>query len=165
METLRLTEHFRLGEFIKSETAECLGIDNRVPSQFVPRLENLCRQVLEPLRQWAGEPVEIASGYRCPELNRRVGGVPSSQHTLGMAADIRLPLTDATWADGKRHTDMKKAREWMEFIIGNTDFDQLIMETANRKDFWLHVSCQPDIKKNRHKVVRFMLKSRPTPAL
>lgn len=158
METLRLSEHFLLGEFIKSETADRLGIDNRPPSDFVPRLENLCRQVLEPLREWAGEPVVITSGYRCPELNRRVGGVPSSQHTLGLAADIHLPLTDAAWGDGHRHTDMVKGREWLDFIVNHTDFDEVIMETSDRKDFWLHVSCQPDLDKNRHKVIRFMLK-------
>jgi len=46
---------------------------------------------LEKLRAQAGTPVVIHAGYRCPEHNAAVGGVPRSEHTLGLAADIVLP--------------------------------------------------------------------------
>ena len=46
---------------------------------------------LEKLRAQAGTPVVIHAGYRCPEHNAAVGGVPHSEHTLGLAADIALP--------------------------------------------------------------------------
>lgn len=43
---------------------------------------------LEIIREKAGEPVYINSGYRCPAYNKKVGGVDNSYHTKGMAADI-----------------------------------------------------------------------------
>lgn len=45
---------------------------------------------LEEIREAAGKPVYINSGYRCPEYNERVRGVKNSYHTLGKAADIRI---------------------------------------------------------------------------
>lgn len=48
----------------------------------------LVRKVLQPLRDLYGKPMKVNSGYRCKELNEIVGGVPSSQHRLGEAADI-----------------------------------------------------------------------------
>lgn len=48
----------------------------------------LVRSLLEPLRDAYGKPMTINSGYRCPELNDLVGGVPTSQHCKGEAADI-----------------------------------------------------------------------------
>ncbi len=92
-------------------------------------------------------------------LNVKVGGAYASQHTLGEAADIRLPLTSYTgWDDNKRHTDMETARKWFDFLEHHTDFDQLIMETSNGKDYWIHVSCRKNRKKNRHQVIRYLKK-------
>ena len=45
---------------------------------------------LEKLRALAGTPVVVHAGYRCPEHNTAVGGVPHSEHTSGLAADIAL---------------------------------------------------------------------------
>ena len=88
---MKLSEHFDLNEFTRSATADRLHIDNSIPEEFIPNLKNLCQQVLEPLREHFGIPVIISSGYRCPALNRAVGGVPNSQHLKGEAADIILP--------------------------------------------------------------------------
>lgn len=155
MTNLQLTEHFNLIEFERSSTALANGIDNSVPSQFVPVLQQLCKECLEPLRAFAGQPVIIGSGYRCPQLNLKVGGVYASQHTLGEAADIQIPKTPYTeWSDGKAHTDKKILNRWFEWIIDNTDFDQTIIETSNGKDFWIHVSCRKNKSKNRHQVLR-----------
>jgi uncharacterized protein YcbK (DUF882 family) len=46
---------------------------------------------LEALRALAGVPVIVHAGYRCPRHNQEVGGVPGSEHTLGMAADVAVP--------------------------------------------------------------------------
>ena len=156
MQQLKLSAHFTLAEFERSATATALGIDNSCPSQFVPTLQQLCKTILEPLRAYinlpenkmpspAGEgrgeaPVIISSGYRCPLLNLKVGGVYASQHTVGEAADIRVP-------------DMDTARQWFDWLQHNVDFDQLILETANGKDFWIHVSCRKCMKRNRHQVI------------
>lgn len=156
---MKLTPHFTLQELTHSDTALQLGIDNTPDSTATENLQNLCRQVLEPLRQHLGTPVTISSGYRSPRLNQAVGGAPGSQHLTGEAADIRLPLTPYLCSDGLPHTDTARGREWMLWLMDNTDFDQLIWETANRKDYWIHVSCRRDRSQNRHQVIRFLLKS------
>lgn len=160
MTKLQLTAHFTVAEFERSATANTLGIDNTVPSQFIPRLEQLCKVILEPLREFAGQPIIIGSGYRCPVLNLKVGGAYASQHTLGEAADIHIPLNDySDWDDNKRHTNMDLAKKWFEWIITHTDFDQAIMETANGRDYWIHVSCKKNRSKNRHQVIRDLRKN------
>lgn len=156
---MKLTEHFTLEEFEKSSTAAALNIDNTVPSQFIPVLQQLCQEILEPLRRFVGQPIVISSGYRCSQLNIKVGGAYASQHTLGEAADIRLPLTSYTaWDDNRRHTDLETARKWFDWLERNTDFDQLILETSNNKDFWIHVSCRKNRRVNRHQVIRYLKK-------
>ena len=151
---IQLSEHFSLEEFQRSTVATAHGIDNTVPVQFIPTLEQLCRTILEPLREYAGQPIIINSGYRCSTLNIKVGGVYASQHTLGEAADIRLPQTEYTsWKDHQRHTDMDTAHRWFNFLKEHTDFDQLILETKNGLDYWIHVSCRKNRKKNRHQVI------------
>ena len=156
---LQLTEHFTLAEFERSATATACGINNSVPPQYVPVLQQLCKEVLEPLRSFVGKPIIISSGYRCNQLNVKVGGAYASQHTLGEAADIKLPLTSYTaWDDNKRHTDLEEARRWFDWLENHTDFDQLILETSNGKDFWIHVSCRRNRKANRHQVIRYLKK-------
>lgn len=148
--TIQLSEHFTLKEFENSAVAQAYGIDNTVPVQYIPTLQQLCHTVLEPLREFAGVPIIISSGYRCNELNVKVGGVYASQHTLGEAADIRLPRTPYTsWKDGRAHTDMEIARRWYTFLKEHTDYDQLILESKNGLDYWIHVSCRKNRAKNR----------------
>lgn len=159
MKDLRLTEHFTLREFERSAVAEANGIDNRVPSQFIPTLEQLCKTILEPLREFAQQPIIISSGYRCNQLNAKVGGAYASQHTLGEAADIRLPLTPYTaWDVNLQHTDMEIAERWFSWLQSHTDLYQLIMETQNGRDYWIHISCCKNKKANRHQVLRLTKK-------
>ena len=156
---MQLTEHFTLEEFTTSSTAKARGIDNSVSSQrVVDNLRNLCEKVLEPLRSYANQPITISSGYRCKALNKVVGGARNSQHMTGEAADIHIPLYDFKDSTGSRLTDIQLARDWMQWLTDNTDFDQLILETVNRRIFWIHVSCKRDRSLNRHQVIRFMQK-------
>lgn len=159
MTILRLSEHFTLAEFERSATAQAYGIDNSVPNQFIPALQQLCKTILEPLRAFAQQPIIISSGYRCNTLNVKVGGAYASQHTLGEAADIQIPKTPYTeWSDGKAHTDKAILNRWFGWIIQNTNFDQAIIETSNGKDFWINVSCRKNKSKNRHQVLRLTKK-------
>lgn len=136
MTNLHLTPHFTVAEFERSATAAANRIDNTVPSRYIPVLEQLCKTILEPLREFAQQPIIISSGYRCNQLNVKVGGAYASQHTLGEAADIHLPLTPYTaWDDNLQHTDMDIAKKWFDWIESHCNFDQLIMETSNDKDF------------------------------
>lgn len=125
-----LSEHFTLEEMCASATARELGIDNAAPAEVVPRLAALCVYVLEPVRALVGRPVTVHSGWRCPELNRAVGGVPSSQHMLGEAVDLTV--------DGL--SNMALAAAIRDSAI---EFDQLILE-SHHKDApasgWVHVS-------------------------
>lgn len=158
METIKLSKNFRLSEFAKSETAARMGLNNYPPKSVINNLKNLCETVLQPLRSHFGVPIVISSGYRCAALNAAVGGVPNSQHKFGEAADIHIPLMDVVLQDGKKHTDREIATRWLEWIRDNTDFDQLILETSNGMDFWIHVSCRPDHKRNRHQVIYYKVK-------
>ena len=159
MKNIQLSNHFTLHEFEHSATAEKYHIVNRVPQQYVPVLQQLCQEVLEPLRSFVGGPIVISSGYRCHLLNAKVGGAYASQHTLGEAADIQLPLTSRTVSDDNlHHTDMGIALQWFDWIECNTDFDQLILETSNGKDYWIHVSCRRNRRANRHQVISYLKK-------
>ena len=136
---MKLTEHFTLAEFERSATAARLHIDNRVPAELVPNISNLCEQVLEPLREHFQEAVYVTSGYRCPQLNKAVGGVANSQHMRGEAADI-CPIVggrpDSTSPEARR-----RLREWAEWIMDNCPFDQLLRERRGNS-CWLHVSLR-----------------------
>ena len=147
---MRLSEHFTLEEFERSQTAARLHIDNKVPAELVPNIKNLCELVLEPLREHFGEPIYISSGYRCPQLNRAVGGVPNSQHMRGEAADITpfgLSPDPSPVGEGRLVPDSsspearRKMREWAEWIMDNCPFDQLLRERSGNS-FWIHVSLK-----------------------
>jgi uncharacterized protein YcbK (DUF882 family) len=89
METDRITANFRYSEFTKSDTAARLHINNAITSWEVrDNIKALVDDVLQPLRDAWGGPLFINSGYRCLELNKAVGGVPTSQHVLGQACDV-----------------------------------------------------------------------------
>ena len=85
--TIQLSPNFNLSELIHSQTAIENAIDNTPDEKSLENLKNLCKNLLQPLRDKLGKPIHVTSGYRCKELNRIVGGVPTSQHVKGEAAD------------------------------------------------------------------------------
>lgn len=87
-----ISKDFSYSEFESSKIAEEKGICNVVRSFAVrDAIKSLVDNVLQPLRDIAGVPLHINSGYRCRELNAAIGGVPTSQHVKGEAADIAFP--------------------------------------------------------------------------
>lgn len=87
-----ITSDFSYREFEESATARRKGICNVITSVAVrDAVKELTETVLQPLRDRVGHPLRINSGYRCPELNKEVGGVATSQHVKGEAADIAAP--------------------------------------------------------------------------
>lgn len=122
---MQLTEHFTLAEFVRSETADRNHIDNTPSQEVVDNLRALCRNVLEPARVAFGEPIYITSGYRCPVLNKAVGGKPTSQHLRGEAADLQVK-------------GLQNLRSLYK-IIDRLPHDQLLYE-SNGTTKWLHIS-------------------------
>lgn len=102
MSRINLSKDFYLDDFTRSEAAARRGIVIAVEpdDQVFVYLQRLCTFVLQPLRDALG-PVTILSGYRPPEVNRLVGGAPTSQHVKGLAADIVVagytPLQVCEW--------------------------------------------------------------------
>ena len=84
----RISKNFTFEEFTKSDIAKAHHISNAITDWDVrDNIIALVDNVLQPLREEWNAPIFINSGYRCKELNELVGGVETSQHCLGMAAD------------------------------------------------------------------------------
>ena len=122
---MKLTEHFKLEEFTHSPTATQLKIDNSVPGDLMPNVK-LTAIKLELVRQALGKPIIITSGYRCPLLNARVGGVSTSAHTKGLAVDF--------------HSAYGTPKEICQRLIdAGVQFDKLIQEHNQ----WVHIGFSP----------------------
>lgn len=84
-----LSKNFDWKEFEKSDVAKAHHINNAIVDWEVrDNIKALVDNVLQPLRDAWGGPLFINSGFRCKELNELVGGVETSQHRFGMAADV-----------------------------------------------------------------------------
>ena len=88
---MQLSKNFKLSEFTHSKTAVKHNIDNTPSPSEVANLKILCEKLLQPLRDVYNKPMTISSGYRNEELNKKVGGVSTSQHMRGQAADVVVP--------------------------------------------------------------------------
>lgn len=135
---MNLTAHFTLPELTASNKASAMGIDNTAPPELVPRLV-LVAEMLERVRSTLNVPITVTSGYRCPALNRAVGGVTSSDHTQGHAADIVAPGYGTPYAICKL----------LAPLVGVLGIGQLILEGVKGKQ-WVHVSTRtPEKMSNR----------------
>lgn len=93
---MKLTDNFSLSEFEASDTAARLGIDNSIPKELMQNVVDLATwlQILRNrLTKHLGKPVSIivSSGYRCPKLNKAIGGSATSSHMSALAVDIKVP--------------------------------------------------------------------------
>lgn len=77
---MKMTLNFNLSEFYCKDGTP-------VPPVYISNVQELARN-LQVLRDHVGAPIHINSAYRHPEYNRRIGGVPNSQHLTASAADI-----------------------------------------------------------------------------
>ena len=124
-----MTKNFTLKEL----TATSTGLPNVPTEREKEKLKLLAEKVLQPLRELYGKPIIINSGFRGDAVNKAVGGVPTSQHRKGEAADLT--------------TGSKEGNEILfNLIKDNLEYDQLI----NEYDYsWVHVSytiCKPNRK-------------------
>jgi zinc D-Ala-D-Ala carboxypeptidase len=127
---MKLSQHFTLAELTASNKATQLGLDNTPPQELMPRLVRTA-EMLEKIRSTLNVPVTVTSGYRGPELNRAVGGVATSDHTQGHAADIVAPGYGSAY-------QVAKALAPMVSVLG---IGQLILEGVKGKQ-WVHVSTR-----------------------
>jgi zinc D-Ala-D-Ala carboxypeptidase len=140
---MKLSRNFSLNELIKSQTAVRLGIDNTPSDAEVGKLQELCRHILQPVRDHYAIPFAPSSGYRSVELCKAIGSSSKSQHAKGEAADFEVPGIDnydlACW------------------IRDNLDFDQLILEfykSGEPSSGWVHCSYKFG-EKNRKQCLTF----------
>jgi zinc D-Ala-D-Ala carboxypeptidase len=126
---MNLTLHFTLEELTFSSTATARGIDNTAPPNVAANLQKLAIG-LERVRAVLNAPLHIDSGYRSPELNQIVRGVPTSAHLAGFAADFICPEF------GSPLQIVEKIKE-----CGFIQFDQLIQEGT-----WVHISFAPAMR-------------------
>ena len=136
-----MTANFTLKELTNSMTARRMGFDEQFnPSDEVIRnLQLLAENILQPLRDAVGHPIQVQSGYRCIRVNTYIGGAKNSQHTYGQAADIE------DYINGNKFL-------YDKIIELNLPFDQLI----NEFDYdWIHVSYSD--RNRRQKLVAYKL--------
>ena len=139
-----MTKNFTLHEMTKSETALRHDLDNTPSQEVISNLQALAVNVLQPIRDHFARGVKVNSGFRHPEVNARVGGSRTSDHTRGMAADIEIPGVPN--------------HELAEWIKANLPYTQLILEFYTRgvpDSGWVHVSYDPaNLKKQDLTAIR-----------
>lgn len=87
---MRLSKNFDLDEFLVSQVAARRGIDMTPPPKVLENLKWFVPNYMQVIRDAAGAPIAISSGFRPPELNVIIGGSSSSAHMYGLAADFRV---------------------------------------------------------------------------
>ena len=154
---MKLSEHFGLAELCKTRT----GIENVPNEEQVNNLKRLCRWLEQlrlrynQMRNEKGEmrngneemrnevreyPIIINSGFRSPEVNKAVGGVPTSNHLTGCAVDIRC-------------IGMEQALRYAAILLdisdmSREDFDELLIE-QKRSVIWIHFAVRPSENRRR----------------
>ena len=139
---MKLSEHFSLAELTKTNT----GIENVPNEAQVENLKRLCRWLERLRKRWndkygdGDDPIIINSGFRSPEVNKAVGGVPSSNHLTGCAVDIRC-------------IGMEQALRYAAILLdisdmSREDFDELLIE-QKRSVIWIHFAVRPSENRRR----------------
>ena len=152
--SIHLSQHYTLGEMTKTGT----GIPNTPSRVIIENLRNICENWLEEMRydyntlyclklgedyetSKSVEPVIITSGFRSEDVNRAVGGSPTSNHLSGCAVDIRC----AGFEQAVRYATI------LLDIADDTrqDYDELFIERKKGGRYWLHFAVRPE--ENRRK--------------
>ena len=125
--------NFTFSELIKTDA----GLDNTPNDMNV--LSNICRLAafLQTIRNELHLPIIVNSGYRSKEVNEAVGGVSSSYHCKGLAADIKC-------------SDMDKLLTVLHSHL--MDIDQLGIYYNKNTQLWFHVGLAEDSKVPRTQI-------------
>ena len=150
LDGLRLSPHFTLAELTKTKS----GIKNVPNEAQVENLRRVCRWLERLRRRWnerygslspdSDEPIIINSGFRSAEVNKAVGGSPSSNHLTGCAVDIRV-------------CGMEQLLRYAVILLdisdeSKEDFDELLLERKGCV-MWLHFAVRPSGNRRRTKLL------------
>ena len=142
----KLSPHFTLGEMTTSNHKEVYNIPSH---EAIANLKRLCGWLEELRKRYNAkygvgeEPIRINSGYRSPQLNRKIGGAATSNHLTGCAVDIKV-------------SGMEQALRYAVILLDYSDeskqeFDELLIEKNRYGAIWVHFAVRP--KENRRKVL------------
>ncbi len=140
--------YFSLKELCASDVATKKKIDNWPSFTVVEHLSELTEKILEPLRSAWGSGIKVNSGYRCDALNRAVGGVSTSAHKQGYAADL-VP------SNGKIDEFGKFVKDWL--VRNKVKFDQVLFESS-RSARWVHISLRSSTGSQRCETKNLIVK-------
>ena len=148
---VHLSPHFSLGELTVTNVKTVDGrsaqgdalLAKNIPSHVaIENLKRLCKW-LEHLRAQynllyddGSHPIVINSGYRSEEVNKRVGGSPTSNHLTGCAADIRV-------------FGIEQAMRYAVILLNYADdsdqeFDELLIERSKKGTYWVHFAVRAE---------------------
>lgn len=124
----QVTENFSFDELTNTSHGELLK-KNRDYALGLKDNLNLLGILLQDIRDGIGKPITISSAVRCPELNKKVGGVPTSRHTQGLAADIQI--------SGMKASDVFNAVRKLNL----PNIQKVILEGVKGKE-WVHIQAR-----------------------
>lgn len=133
-------KYFTIKELCQSETAEKFNINNTPTEEIENRLEILIDTLLDPLREEWGSPIIINSGYRCPLLNKAVGGSKTSSHMSGWAVDMK-----------PKNGKMDEFKSFVVKFLQTRFWDQCILEKSGDVE-WVHLSLYNNSGKQRRQI-------------
>jgi len=131
---MKLSANFTTEEATRSTYAVKHGIDNSMTGKVLMDATWFAKTVLQLLRDHIGLAFLLTSWYRCPALNKAIGGVINSAHLSGTAIDFLL--------QGKTASET-----WDIIVVALKDlhisFDQCILEHNTKTgDWWVHLSSK-----------------------
>jgi hypothetical protein len=136
---MQLSENFSFEELTNTSHTELLEKNREEAKQYIESLTKLATLVLQPLRESLGKSITVSSGFRGHELNEKVGGTSTSQHSFGEAADIQV---DGMGVSELFNYIKNMPSEYLENV------GQVIIEKVNGKE-WVHIS----VKTERYKKI------------
>lgn len=133
-----MRSYFTIEELCQSETAELYNIDN-TPSEEIKDNLSILIDFLNPIRDAWGSAIIVNSGYRCDELNEKVGGSDTSVHKIGFAADL--------WPKNGKIEEFKIfIKEYLQ--NNNLMWDQLLYEKSKYSE-WVHIGLYNNYMQQR----------------
>lgn len=147
---MKVSKYVSYDEVTYSQTAIRNAIDNDPSPEQLELIKEWAENLFDPLREWVGGPVKLNSVFRSADLNKKIGGSQSSQHSVGLD-----PSKNSYGAAGDIDDTYGKKpnRDMFHYIKDKLDFDQLIWEFGDsRNPNWVHASYRPD-GKNRKQVL------------